>query len=68
MLKHNFYKVAEGTPKKSIHSKHAKSLIRHKLLESKGLKWATALTSFIPGNIIIPYPSEDLFWALYKKN
>jgi 2-polyprenyl-3-methyl-5-hydroxy-6-metoxy-1,4-benzoquinol methylase len=68
MLKHNFYKVAEGTPKKSIHSKHAKSLIKHKLLESKGLKWAAPFTSLIPGNIILPYPSEDLFWALYKKN
>ena len=68
MLKHSFYKVSEGTPKKSIHSKHAKSLIKHKLLESKGLKWATPLTSLIPGNMIIPYPSEDLFWTLYKKN
>ena len=68
MLRHDFTKVAEGTPKKSIHSKHAKSLIRHKLLESKGLKWATPLVSLIPGNMIIPYPSEDLFWALFKKN
>lgn len=68
MVKHDFTKVAGGTPKKSIHSKHAKSLIRHKLLESKGLKWAAPLTSLIPGNMIIPYPSEDLFWTLYKKN
>ena len=68
MLKHNFHKVAEGTPKKSIHSKHAKSLIKHKLLESKVLKWAAPLTSLIPKNMILPYPSEDLFWALYKKN
>jgi 2-polyprenyl-3-methyl-5-hydroxy-6-metoxy-1,4-benzoquinol methylase len=68
MLKHQFTKVKEGTPKKSIHSKHAKSLIRHKLLESKGLKWAAPLTSLIPGNMILPYPSEDLFWALYKKS
>ena len=68
MLKHNFYKVAEGIPRKSIHSRHAKSLIRHKLLESKGLKWAIPFTSLIPGNMILPYPSEDLFWVLYKKN
>jgi hypothetical protein len=26
------------------------------------------ITSLIPGNMIIPYPSEDLFWALFKKN
>lgn len=68
MLGHDFTKVAEGTPKKSIHSKHAKSLIKHKLLESKGLKWLAGITSLIPTNLILPYPSEDLFWALYKKN
>jgi SAM-dependent methyltransferase len=68
MLRYDFIKVAEGTPKKSIHSKHAKSLIKHKLLESKGLRWAASLTSLIPGNMILPYPSEDLFWVLYKKN
>ena len=68
LVRHGFSKVTEGTPKKSIHSKHAKSLLKHKLLESKGLKWAAPFTSLIPGNMIIPYPSEDLFWALYKKN
>ena len=67
LVQHGFYRVAQGTPKKSIHSKHAKSLIRHKLVESKGLKWVTPLVSLIPDNMIIPYPSEDLFWALFKK-
>jgi 2-polyprenyl-3-methyl-5-hydroxy-6-metoxy-1,4-benzoquinol methylase len=64
---YGFSKVAHGTPKKRIHSRHAKSLIKHKLEESKGLRWAVPLTKLIPGNMIIPYPSEDLFWALYKK-
>ncbi|MGH2563532.1 MAG: class I SAM-dependent methyltransferase, partial [Ginsengibacter sp.] len=68
MLQYNFSLAVQGTPKKSIHSKHAKSLIKHKLQESKGLKWMVGITAAIPGNIIIPYPSEDLFWALYKKN
>lgn len=67
MLQHNFSMIAQGTPKKRIHSKHAKSLIRHKLLESKALKWMAGITSLIPGNMMLPYPSEDLFWALYKK-
>ena len=67
MFQHHFSKIAGGTPKKSIHSKHAKSLIKHKLLESKGLKWMAGITSLIPGNLILPYPSEDLFWTLYKK-
>lgn len=68
MLQHHFTKIADGTPQKSIHSKHAKSLIKHKLLESKGLKWLSGITSLIPGNLLLPYPSEDLFWTLYKKN
>lgn len=68
MFSNNFTKIGGGTPKKSIHSKHAKSLIKHKLLESKGLKWLAGTTKIIPGNMILPYPAEDLFWALYKKN
>lgn len=67
MMQHNFEMVTEGTPKKSIHSKHAKSLIKHKLQESKGLNWMAGITALIPDNVILPYPSEDLFWALYKK-
>ena len=68
MLQFGFSRIARGTPKKSIHSSHAKSLMRYKLLESKKLKWLAGLTSLIPGNLLLPYPSEDLFWVLYKKN
>ena len=68
MTKNDFSLVKQGTPKKSIHSTHAKSLIKHKLLESKRLKWIAGITSLIPGNMILPYPSEDLFWAFYKRN
>lgn len=68
MDQQDFSLVAHGTPKKNIHSKHAKSLIKHKLSETKGLKWMVGITSLIPGNMIIPYPSEDLFWTLYQKN
>jgi len=68
IFQHDFSIVGQGQPQKSIHSKHAKSLIKHKLLESKRLKWMAGITSLIPGNMIIPYPSEDLFWALFKKN
>ncbi len=60
--------VTLGRPKKSIHSKHAKSLIKHKITETKGLSWLSGITNLIPGNMLLPYPSEDLFWALFKKN
>ena len=68
MTKNDFSLVKQETPKKSINSTHAKSLIKHKLLESKRLKWLAGITSLIPGNMILPYPSEDLFWAFYKRN
>ncbi|MGN6530162.1 MAG: class I SAM-dependent methyltransferase [Ginsengibacter sp.] len=68
MNKYKFKLVKQGTPKKSINSTHAKSLIQHKLSESKSLRLLKPFISFIPGNIILPYPSEDLFWALYQKN
>jgi len=67
MNQHGYSIVNQGIPKKSIHSKHAKSLITHKISESKRFKWMNGITFLIPGNIILPYPSEDLFWALFKK-
>ena len=67
MNQHEFSFIDQGIPRKSIHSRHAKSLISHILSESKGFKWITGITRLIPDNMIIPYPSEDLFWALFKK-
>ena len=68
MNQHEFSLIARGIPRKSILSKHAKSLISHTFSESKSLKWIAGITRLIPDNIIIPYPSEDLFWALYKND
>ena len=66
MCQHNFSPVSQGTPKKDIYSSHAKSFLKHKLLKSGNLKWLAGIASLIPGNIIIPYPSEDLFWVLFQ--
>lgn len=67
MSSNGFTIVKQGQPTKKIHSKHAKSLIKYKLQNSKKLKWLAGLTALIPENMILPYPSEDLVWALYKK-
>ncbi|MEL4457160.1 class I SAM-dependent methyltransferase [Lutimonas vermicola] len=67
MSSHKNLLIDQGTPKKKIHSKHAKSLISHKLMEVKGMNWATVFLKLIPDNVMLPYPSEDLFWALYKR-
>ncbi|GAB1454705.1 class I SAM-dependent methyltransferase [Draconibacterium sp.] len=62
-----FSLVVRGVPKKKILSQHAKSLLNYKLKEIKGLGWLSIILKIIPDNIMLPYPSEDLFWALYKK-
>ena len=67
MRQNHFSLVKEGCPKKFIHSRHARSLIKHKLSESNSLRWLAGIYKLIPKNILIRYPSEDLFWALYKK-
>lgn len=55
-----FEKVAGGRPSKKISGGHVKSLLRYRLGDNLLLK-------FIPESINFPYPSEDLFWALYRK-
>ena len=53
-------KVARGRPPKKISGAHAKSLLKYRLGNS-------FLLRMIPDRLNFPYPSEDLFWALYKK-
>lgn len=56
-----FEKIAQGRPSKKISGAHAKSLLKYRLGENFLLK-------MIPDRLNFPYPSEDLFWALYQKN
>ena len=55
-----FTRTAKGRPLKKISGAHAKSLLKYRLGNSPFL-------SIIPNNLVFPYPSEDLFWALYQK-
>lgn len=59
--KFGFEKIAHGRPSKKISGAHAKSLLKYRLGNSFLLK-------MIPDKFNFPYPSEDLFWALYQKN
>ena len=54
-----FEKIKQGRSLKKISGQHAKSLLRHKIGDKFFLKG-------IPEKINLIYPSEDLFWALYK--
>ena len=55
-----FEKIADGRPSKKISGKHAKSLLKHTIGNN-------FLLNLIPEKFNFPYPSEDLFWALYRK-
>jgi SAM-dependent methyltransferase len=55
-----FEKIAHGRPGKKISGAHAKSLLKYRLGDNFLLK-------LIPDKINFPYPSEDLFWALYQR-
>lgn len=67
MGRYGFSRIARGRPSKKIHGEHARSLLRYKFEAKKSLKWLRGLERIIPKNRFIPYPAEDLFWAIYQK-
>jgi SAM-dependent methyltransferase len=56
-----FERIDGGRPSKKISGGHVRSLLKYRLGDNVLLK-------LIPERITFPYPSEDLFWALYKKH
>lgn len=63
-----FEEVATGRPQKWINASHVCSLIDHKLPQTR---WADAVRSGlrrIPARLNLPYPSDDLFWTLFRRN
>lgn len=63
-----FTLVAKGRPEKWLKGEHAKSLVRYKL-EDLGMvgQLGKPLVNLVPDGFNIPYPTFDLFWALYRK-
>lgn len=59
--------VAKGIPQKWLNAGHAKSLLRHKASESGFAYRASTCASVLPDRLNLPYPSEDLFWMLLRK-
>ncbi len=55
-----FVRVAHGRPSKKISGSHVRSLLRYRVGDN-------FLLRAIPTRMNFPYPSEDLFWALFKK-
>jgi SAM-dependent methyltransferase len=68
MSKFGFNKISSGWPQKSILSNHAKSFLKHKIEETGFISRISGILGVIPDDVLLPYPAEDLFWALYCKN
>lgn len=63
----NFEIVDRGRPPKKITWKHAASIISYKLNRLSFFSQIDKIFRTIPEDFTIPYPAEDLFWSLYKK-
>ncbi len=64
---HNFKLLKKHKTIKWISSSHAKSLASYKFSEFKGGKYLNKIVNLIPDNFSIPYPGDDLFWAIFQK-
>jgi 2-polyprenyl-3-methyl-5-hydroxy-6-metoxy-1,4-benzoquinol methylase len=64
----NFELLATGRPEKKLSFKHAKSVIQYKLENNSILRCLTFFLKAVPENLTVPYPGNDLFWALYRKS
>ena len=60
-------RVAEGRPAKRIQLGHGLSLLRHKMGGSVFGRMVTAPLAWVPQDWVVPYPLDDVFWALFQK-
>ena len=59
--------IAGGRPAKKISMGHGRSLFRYKYGDYWWGKALLRMSRPISDNFSVPYPSEDLFWRLYRK-
>jgi hypothetical protein len=65
--KFGFREVAHGRPPKWIHPIHAKTLAQYKYKNAALGKLFISMIKIIPDRFPIPYPGDDIFWALFQK-
>lgn len=59
--------IRTGRPAKWIELGHAKSLLQHKAAESLVARCLAGCLTLVPEKLAVPYPSEDLFWSVFRK-
>ncbi|MGQ9888939.1 MAG: class I SAM-dependent methyltransferase [Aggregatilineales bacterium] len=65
---YGFAEIARGEPSKWLNGAHVKSLLAYKMTGSALQRPANALLRLLPDELPLPYPTFDLFWALYRKD
>ncbi|MCX7272995.1 MAG: class I SAM-dependent methyltransferase [Burkholderiales bacterium] len=60
--------VRSGRPARRISGAHAKSLLRHQLGTGALGRLASAALAVVPDRVSLPYPADDLFWILLRKD
>jgi hypothetical protein len=61
-------RIDQGRPAKWLLSGHAASLVRHKLEGTAVAPLGRWIARVAPPRVPIPYPAEDLFWMLFRKD
>ncbi|MFO1127719.1 MAG: class I SAM-dependent methyltransferase [Rhodospirillales bacterium] len=67
VARYGLREIDRGRPIKMIRASHAKAILLHKLPFRVVQRVSAAAMRTIPDHLILPYPAEDLFWALYRK-
>ncbi len=61
-----FELLQRGRPDKRITGEHAKSLLEYKSRSLPGGRLLTSVARWIPNRWALPYPGDDVFWAVYR--
>jgi len=62
-----FELAASGHPRRWITAGHARSVLQHHSASSLTYRLLYAISRLLPEQAAIPYPGDDLFWALFRR-
>jgi SAM-dependent methyltransferase len=62
-----FTEIAKGRPQKRITGAHAKALLNDRFGGQPLASMLRVIMRVVPDSMQIPYPAEDLLWALFKR-
>jgi SAM-dependent methyltransferase len=63
-----FLRVATGRPRKLLTAVHAAGLFEFLGPRSNVLRFAAKVARRIPRRFVLPYPGDDIFWAIYRSD